>query len=117
MPTFSRQLLSASTDGLPVVVAATASPGTLLHTAVGGAGRDEVFIWVANVTGGPATLSVQWGSTSDPAGMACKGLSIPPNGPPVPIMVGQTIANAQEVRAFSDTASALNITGYINRIQ
>jgi hypothetical protein len=46
MPTFSRQLLSGSTNGREIPVAATATPGTLLHTGVTGTTAfDEVYLW------------------------------------------------------------------------
>ena len=46
MATFSRVLLSGGTSGAPIPVAATATPGTLIHTAVAGATSfDEVYLW------------------------------------------------------------------------
>ena len=51
MATFSRVLLSGGTSGAPIPVAATATPGTLVHTAVAGATSfDEVYLWASNVT-------------------------------------------------------------------
>lgn len=117
MATYSRVLLSGSTDGKPVPVAATATPGTLMHTAVSGsASFDEVYCWVSNVTGSAATLTIEWGSTSDPGGLMTKAVSIPANSAPIPIITGQVLNNAMVVRMFSGTASALNITGFVNRI-
>lgn len=118
MLSYTPSILSGSTNGDVIPIAATATPGTLIHTAIaGGSGFDEVFFWVANVTGSAATLTVEWGGVSDPADLATKTLSIPPNGPPVPIMVGQRINGGLAVRAFSNTSNALNVTGYTNRIQ
>ena len=115
---YTPSILSGSTNGNVIPVVATSTPGTLIHTAIAGTlGFDEVFFWVANVTGSAATITVEWGGVSDPADLATKTLSIPPNGPPVPIMVGQRINGARVVRAFSNTANALNVTGYTNRIQ
>lgn len=117
MATYSIDLLSGSTDGLPIVVAATASPGTTIHTAViGSSSFDEVYLWASNVTGSAATLTVQWGSTSDPGGMLVKAYSIGANSLPIPIAPGLRINNASVIRAFSGTASAINITGNVNRI-
>ena len=117
MTTFSRVLLSGSTSGLPIPVAATATPGTLIHTAVSGAAAwDEVYIWVSNVTGGAATLTIEWGGTTDPANLMCKAYSIAANSAPIAVAFGQVINGGLVVRAFSGTANALNITGYANRI-
>ena len=118
MATYSRQLLSASTSGAPIPVAATATPGTLLHTAIAGASAyDEVYLWVSNVTGSAATLTVEWGGVSDPGSHMTKAYSIAANSPPIAIATGQVLNGGLLVRAFSGTASALNVTGYVNRIQ
>ena len=117
MATYSVVLLSGSTDGQPIPVVATATPGTLLHTAVAGsAAWDEVYLWVSNVTAAAATLTIEWGSVTDPGGLLVKNLSVPANSTAVPVATGQRMNNGSVVRAFSGTASALNITGNINRI-
>jgi len=117
MATYSRVLLSGSTDGKPIPVAATATPGTLLHTAQSGStGFDEVYLWVSNVTGSAATLTLEWGGVTDPGSHLVKALSIAANSGPTAVAVGQCLNNAAVVRAFSGTASALNITGFVNRI-
>ena len=118
MAVYSRITLSGSTNGAPIPVAATATPGTLVHTAVSGSGAsDEVYMWAANVTGAAATLTIPWGGVADPGSHLVKAYSIGPNSPPTPISVGQAIAGGLEVRAFSGTANAINITGFANRIQ
>jgi hypothetical protein len=117
MTTFSRVLLSGSTSGRAIPVAATATPGTLIHTAVSGAvSWDEVYVWASNVTGAAATLTIEWGGVTDPGDHIVKAVSIPANSAPVPILLGHVLNGGLVVRAFSGTASALNITGYVNRI-
>ena len=117
MATYSCVLLSGSTNGLPIPVAATATPGTLLHTATTGVGNyDEVYLWVSNVTGAAATITIEWGGTTDPGNLACKAVSIPANSGPTMIVNGASIGGGVVVRAFSGTAGALNITGHVNRI-
>ena len=118
MATYSRQLLSGSTNGLVIPVAATATPGTTIHTALAGTtGFDEVYLWVTNVTGSAATLTIEFGGVTDPGNHITKALSIPANSPPISILTGQVLQNGLIVKAFSGTASALNISGYVNRIQ
>jgi hypothetical protein len=36
MATFSKQILSGSTNGRPISISASASPGTIIHTAQSG---------------------------------------------------------------------------------
>lgn len=117
MATFSRVLLSGSTNGLPIPVAATVTPGTLLHTATTGTGNfDEVYLWVSNATGSSATLTIEWGGVTDPGSLICKAVSVPANTGPTLVVNGVTVGGGVAVRAFSATASALNITGHVNRI-
>lgn len=117
MATYSKQLLSGSTNGRAIPVAATATAGTLIHTATAADnGFDEVYMWVSNVTGSAATLTVEWGGVTDPGDHLVKAYSVPANSPPIPIATGQVLRGGLVVRAFSGTASALNVTGYVNRI-
>lgn len=114
---YSRQLLSGSTNGRAIPVAATATPGTTIHTAVAGVvSFDEVYLWASNVTGAAATLTLEWGGVGDPSDHMVKGYSIPANSGPIPISVGQVLQNGLLVKAFSGTANAINLTGYVNRI-
>lgn len=118
MAVYSRVILSGSSNGAPIPVAATATPGTIVHTAVTGSGAsDEVYIWASNVTGAAATLTIEWGGVTDPGSHLIKSFSIAGNSAPTPISVGQSIAGGLVVRAFSGTANAINITGFVNRIQ
>lgn len=117
MASYSRQLLSGSTNGRAIPVAATATPGTVVHTAIAGTTSfDEVYAWVSNVTAASATLTLEWGGVTDPGDHMVKAFSIPANSPPIPIVTGQVLQNGLIVRAFSSVASALNITGFVNRI-
>ena len=117
MATYSRLLLSGSTSGKPIPVVATTTIGTTIHTAVSGASSfDELYLWASNVTGAAATLTVEWGGATDPGNHMTKAYSISANSPPVPIATGQVLNGGLLCTAFGGTASAINITGYVNRI-
>lgn len=116
MATYSRVLLSGSTNGKAIPVVATTTPGTTFHTAVAGtASFDEVYLWANNATGTAATLTIEWGGTGVGNNVPLT-LTIPANSPPIPILTGQVIQNGLTCAAFSGTASAINLTGYVNRI-
>jgi hypothetical protein len=118
MAVYSGGPLSGSTNGRPIPIAATGTPGTLLHTAVAGATAfDELYIWVSNVTAVAATLTLEFGGVSDPGDHLVKGYSIPANSPAIPIALGQMAQGGVAIRAFSGTASALNATGFYRRSQ
>lgn len=117
MATYARILLSGSTSGRNIPVAATATPGTLIHTAVAGATSfDEIYLWVANVTAATATLTIEWGGVTNPGDHIVHVYSVPANSAPIPIVTGEVLNGGLVVRAFSGTASALNISGFVNQI-
>ena len=116
MQTYTKQVLSGSTDGRPIAVAATATPGTLLHTAITGTtGSDSVYLWASNVTGTSATLTIEFGGVTT-ADKIVSAVSIPANSENIPIVDGQVLRNGLVIRAFSGTASAINVNGYAVRI-
>lgn len=116
MATYSRVLLSGSTNGRAIVLAATATPGTTFHTAIAGTTSfDEVYAWVNNVTNASSLLTIEWGGTGVANNVPFQ-LSIPAQSPPIPILTGQVMQNGLVIAGFSSVASALIITGYVNRI-
>lgn len=110
----TRILLSSSTNGRPIAVAATATPGTLIHTATV-TGIDEIWLWANNRTAAAATLTLEWGGTGT-SDQNLQAFSIPANSSAVLIAQGFCLTSGVAVRAFSGTANALNITGHVNRI-
>ena len=116
MPVFSGSILSGSTNGRPIPVVATATPGTAIHTS-GAAGFEEVYLWATNITNAAATLTLEWGGVTDPGDHLVKAYPIPASSLPIPIALGQRIQGGVSIKAFSGTASAINITGYVNKVQ
>jgi len=117
MATFSRILLSGSTSGRPIKVVATATPGTLIHTAVSGATSfDEIYLWVTNTDSATRTLTMEWGGTTDPDDLIAKTFSISANSAPYPIITGVNLNGGLVVRAFTSAANIMVISGYVNRI-
>lgn len=118
MATYSARLASGSTSGKPIPIAATATPGTLLHTCVAGDNAfDEVYLWVSNITNTAASLTVEWGGVTDPGSHLVKGYMVAANSLLVPIATGLRMNGGMVIRAFSGTASALNAVLNVNRIQ
>jgi hypothetical protein len=106
----TRVKLSGSTDGAPIAIVATSTPGTLIHTA-GPQGFDELFFKAANQTGAAVTITVEWGGTAT-ADHSVTAFSIPANSPLIPIAMGEQISNSKSVRAFVSSASAINVIGW-----
>lgn len=117
MSVYTGGVLSGSTNGKPISVAATATPGTAIHTVASGtSGFDEIFLFASNTSALPATLTIEWGGTTDPSELLVKSFVLPANSIPYPISAGLRIQNGLTIRAFSATASVINITGWFNRV-
>jgi len=112
----TRHVLSGSTAGRPIVIVATASPGTLLHTA--GAGLvavEEVWLELANSSNQQVSITVEWGGTA--AGDRFpETFFLPPRCPPIFVATGAPIQNALEIRAYASVASVVRARGFLNRI-
>lgn len=117
MADFTREKLSGSTNGLPIVVVATATPGTTIHTAVSGTTSwDEIYLWVNNTHTSAVTLTVEYGGTTDPDHLILDAVSIPIAWTPARICPGLILQNSLVVKAFASVASKLLISGFVNRI-
>lgn len=114
MPTFSKVLLSGSTNGKNIAVAATSSPGTTIHTvAAGTGGMDEIWLYATNVSGSPVTLTVQFGGTATADSIT---VSVPAQSGLSVLLPGLALNNGLSVLAYAGTANVINISGYANRI-
>lgn len=112
MATFSKQILSGSTNNRPISVAATATPGTIIHTAHSTA-LDEVWLYAVNSSTSSVKLTVEFGGTTTAENIE---LTISPESGLTLIIPGIPLTGSSVIRAFAGTASAINITGYVNRI-
>ena len=116
MATFTKTLLSGSTNGKAIKVAATSTAGTTIHTAVSGTSSlDEVWLYAHNSSAGTVKLTLEWGEASAPDGnieinVAAEG------GGLVLIAPGLLLQNSLVIKAFAATANVVTITGYVNRI-
>jgi hypothetical protein len=119
MATFSGGVLSGSTNGLPIKVAATAiASGTTVHTALTSVtGFDEITLFVSNTDTVAHTLTIGWGGTTDPDHLIMKNVSIPASSGPIPVVTGLRLNNALIVKVAADSANLLLITGSYNRSQ
>lgn len=117
MATFTRNKLSGSTNGKSIKIAATATAGTTIHTAVAGtASWDEIYAWFTNTDTSARTISIEYGGVTDPDNLIVKALSLPLSSPPIPIITGQMLQNGLVVGVFASAANVVLATGYVNTI-
>jgi|APGre2960657444_1045066.scaffolds.fasta_scaffold277721_2 hypothetical protein len=119
MATFSKTILSGSTDGRGIKVAATATAGTLVHTGSSTATTlDEIWLYAVNTSASDVKLTVEWGGVSSPDDhieytvKAENGLYLIAPG----ILIKGNATTALIVRAFAATTNVIVIHGYVHRI-
>lgn len=118
MATFTKSILSGSTDGKLIKVAATATAGTTIHTGPTNTSHlHEVWLYAVNSNSADVKLTIEWGGVSSPDDLieytvkAENGLYLI-----VPGLIVQGNATALVVRAFAATANVISIGGYVNTI-
>ena len=118
MATFSKSILSGSTDGKQIKVAATATAGTTIHTgSTTPATLHEVWLYAVNTSASDVKLTIEWGGVAAPDDLieftvkAENGLYLI-----IPGLILKGNATALVVRAFAATTNVICISGYVNVI-
>lgn len=115
MAIFSKLPLSGSTNGRQILVAATSTPGTLVHTAVSGTSSlDEIWIYAVNTSTTSTKLTIEYGGTTAPNDHL--EITITGESGLVIITPGLVLNNSLVVRAFAGTTNVIALSGYVNRI-
>jgi len=115
MATYTKRLLSGSTDGKGIKVVATATPGTTIHTAVAGTTDfDEIWIYCVNSSASEVDLTLEWGEATVPDGNI--EVTIPAEAGLMLVVPGLELQNTLVVKAFAATANVLILHGFVNRI-
>ena len=121
MATLSKLALQpagATGDGLGILVVATATAGTAIHTASSTATTiDEVWLYAYNNHSASILLTIEYGGVTAPKDVikqtltAQSGLVLVVAG-----LLVQGNATPKVIRAFAATGSQISIFGYVNRI-
>ena len=108
--TFTKKVLSASTNGRPIAVTATATAGTALHTGTA-AKFHQVLLAMSNLDSSDVEVTLEIGGTAT----GDKQLhTIPPKRTiEIPAIL---IYGAQSIAAFASSANKINVTGEVNEI-
>ena len=105
-------------DGLGILVAATATAGTAIHTASATATTiDEVWLYAVNSSASSVKLTIEWGEATAPDGNI--ELSVAAESGLVLVVPGLLLkgnATPLVVKAFAATANVILLHGYVNRI-
>jgi hypothetical protein len=111
MATYSKHLLSASGSGLGILVSASATPGTLIHTSISGSvNLDEIWLYAINSGSSPLKLTLEWGEEVAPNGNieayinGESGLAL--------IVPGLLLQGSKTVNAFAESGNVI-VHGFI----
>jgi hypothetical protein len=121
MATFEKVLLSGSTQGKAIKVAATTSgsAGTTIHaTGTSSTIEDEVWLYAYNSSSSAVVLTVQWGGVTAVDNEtkisipATSGLTLVIPG----LILTGTGSAANTIAAYAGTTNVVTVSGYVNRI-
>lgn len=114
MATYSKRLLSGSTNGKGINITQTATLGNTIHTAVSGANDfDEIRLWAVNISTSAVKLTIEWGSATGTDNIE---VTIPGESGLVLVIPGLILNNALVVTAFAGTTAVITIHGFVNRV-
>ena len=107
--------MSGSTNGRQIKIAATGTPGTLIHTSISGvSAHDEIWLWATNThASNNIDFTVEWGGTTDPDDLSKVALSA--SGGFVEVIPGLVLQNSLVLRAFASSANLIMVSGYVKR--
>ena len=119
MATFTKVKLSASTDGLGILVDDDATAGKLIHTGSSTATTyDEVWLYAMNTHSADVKLTLEWGGTTSPNDLIEQtitteaGLTLIAPG----LLIKGNAGAALVDKAFAATTNVITIHGYVNQI-
>lgn len=119
MATFTKRILSGSTNGRAIKIAVNSTPGTIIHTGPSDSNElHEVWIWVANsdITNN-RKITIEFGGTTSPDDLI--EYYLPPESGLhliVPGLILKGNATPLIVRAFAESANIVTACGYVNVI-
>lgn len=118
MASYSKLILSGSTDGKAIKVVATATPGTTIHTGSSTAATlHEVWLYACNTDTSSKKLTIEWGGVASPDDTI--ELFLEPEQGLVTVIPGLILkgnATPLVVKAFASSANVITVSGYVNEI-
>lgn len=112
-----KRKLSSSIDGKAIKIISTATPGTMIHTAVSGTTPgtyDEIWLWAYNGHTSNVDLTIEFGGTSVPDQNITT--TLPYKAGLIPIVPGFLLQNSLVVSAFTTVSGVVTLHGFVNAI-
>jgi hypothetical protein len=110
-------VLSGSTNGKQIKIAASSTPGTTIHTAHATA-LDQIWLYADNDDASDILLTIEFGGTTDVDNTI--KVTIPARGTAgrdgrVLVLDGEFLTNSLVVKAYAGTANKIKISGHVFR--
>jgi hypothetical protein len=119
MATFSKTILSGSTNGRPVLVNTTSSNTLVVHTASTNTSvQHEIWIYAMNTDTTDRKLTLEFGGVTSPDDLieqtitAEGGLLLVIPG----LILSGNASTAPTITAFANTANVVSVLGFVNVI-
>lgn len=103
---------TGSTSGKPIKIAASATPGTVFHTAHATA-LDEIYMFLSNSDSVDRDVTIEFGGVTAPDNQLS---FIVPAGETILAIPGIPLTASLVCRAFASAANVVTMAGYVNRI-
>jgi len=111
MATYTKVILSETSNGEALGIPNTASPGTVVHTSSSTSGDlDEIWIWVTNKDVSNNVVTVEFGGSNEGNRIQEK---VEPSKT-ILIIPGIPLVNGANVKIYSDSGN-ISAFGYVNR--
>lgn len=112
----TKAILSGSTTGKGIVIAATATTGTTVHTAVAGtSSMDEIWLYATNTSTTDTVVNIEWGeAASSPSTNTV--VTIPAKAGRFLIVDGRLLQNGLLVTVFAGVTNVIIIDGFVNKV-
>ena len=111
---FTKALLSGDTNGKGILISATSTAGTTVHTATASTTAfDEVWLYAHNTNASSVKVTVEWGETGTAKNTV---ITIPADSGRFLITDGRLINNSLVVGVFAATTNVITISGFVNQI-
>lgn len=108
----TRQVLSSSTDGRPILIATTTGSGDAVHTVSATSGViEEVWLWASNTSASTITVDVYWGGTTDPDDKLRYRIDA---GVTSTIVPGISLQNGLTVKVRASVTNVCTVAGHSN---
>lgn len=113
MATFTKMILSGSTNGKGINVAGTSTADADVIHAAHATSLDEVWLYASNNSANIVRLTIEFGDADAADNIE---VTIDAEAGLVLIIPGLILTGSEDIQAFADTTAVITIHGYVNRI-